>query len=96
MGMIYGKYDAKVGFVPGGASLHSCMTPHGPDAPTFEGASTCELKPTKFDAGLAFMFETSLVLKLTKFATEAPHLDKEYQKCWSACGKKFTGEYSPP
>lgn len=22
MGMIYGKYDAKVGFVPGGSSLH--------------------------------------------------------------------------
>jgi len=32
MGMVYGKYDAKEGFVAGGASLHSIMTPHGPDA----------------------------------------------------------------
>ena len=42
MGMIHGKYDAKEGFVPGASSLHSCMTPHGPDAPTFEKASTGE------------------------------------------------------
>lgn len=35
MGMIWGKYDAKQGFCPGGASLHSCMTPHGPDCETF-------------------------------------------------------------
>jgi homogentisate 1,2-dioxygenase len=26
MGMIYGEYDGKkIGFAPGGASLHSCM-----------------------------------------------------------------------
>ena len=39
MGMVWGKYDAKQGFSPGGASLHSCMTPHGPDADTFINAS---------------------------------------------------------
>ena len=45
MGMVYGQYDAKKGgFVPGGASLHSIMTPHGPDAATFKKASTEELK----------------------------------------------------
>ncbi|RCV10965.1 hypothetical protein SETIT_2G150200v2 [Setaria italica] len=34
---------AKVdGFLPGGASLHSCMTPHGPDTKTYE-ATTAEL-----------------------------------------------------
>lgn len=52
MGMIWGKYDAKVGFQPGGASLHSIMTPHGPDADTFDRASAAELKPEKFTAGL--------------------------------------------
>ncbi len=26
------------GFLPGGASLHLCMTPHGPDTQTFERA----------------------------------------------------------
>ena len=52
------RYDAKKGFVAGGSSLHSCMSAHGPDAPTFEGASKEKLKPFKFDKGLAFMFET--------------------------------------
>ena len=68
------------------------MTPHGPDAPTFDKASTMELGPTKFDAGLAFMFETTLVLKLTPYALEAPHRDKEYQKCWESLPKYFTGK----
>ena len=56
MGQIWGAYDAKVGFVPGASSLHSCMTPHGPDAKTFEGASNAELTPEFFDKGLAFMY----------------------------------------
>ena len=35
-----GTYEAKQdGFLPGGASLHLCMTPHGPDTTTFERAS---------------------------------------------------------
>src|ERR1700726_1094489 len=33
MGLLHGVYDAKAeGFLPGGASLHNCMTAHGPDA----------------------------------------------------------------
>ena len=41
MGLIHGVYDAKAeGFLPGGASLHNCMTGHGPDADTFDKAST--------------------------------------------------------
>ncbi len=40
MGLIQGVYDAKAdGFLPGGASLHNCMSGHGPDAETFEKAS---------------------------------------------------------
>ena len=46
MGLIHGAYDAKAeGFAPGGASLHNCMSGHGPDAATFEKASradTCQ------------------------------------------------------
>ena len=42
MGLIAGVYDAKAsGFVPGGASLHNCMSGHGPDAATFDRASAC-------------------------------------------------------
>ncbi len=37
MGLITGVYDAKAdGFIPGGASLHNCMSGHGPDAVTFD------------------------------------------------------------
>ena len=37
MGLILGKYEAKEeGFAPGGATLHSMMTPHGPDAECFK------------------------------------------------------------
>ncbi|KAL6535956.1 hypothetical protein OROHE_012800 [Orobanche hederae] len=40
MGLIHGGYEAKAdGFLPGGASLHSCMTPHGPDTKTYEQLS---------------------------------------------------------
>lgn len=37
MGNISGEYDAKQagGFVPGGSSLHSTMTAHGPDADAY-------------------------------------------------------------
>lgn len=45
MGNIAGTYDAKEkGFVPGAASLHSCMSAHGPEAEVLEKASTMELK----------------------------------------------------
>ena len=48
MGLISGTYDAKTGgFLPGGASLHSIMTPHGPDSTAFEDASQADLKPVK-------------------------------------------------
>ena len=46
MGNICGTYDAKEeGFGPGAASLHSCMSGHGPEASVFEKSSNCELKP---------------------------------------------------
>jgi homogentisate 1,2-dioxygenase len=91
MGMIYGKYDAKEGFAAGGASLHSCMTPHGPDLATFNGASNADLKPHKFDAGLAFMFETNVMLSLSQKALSAKHRDVDYFKCWEGIPRKFEG-----
>lgn len=43
-----------------GASLHMCMSPHGPDSATFAAASTADLRPAKLpDDTLAFMFEAS-------------------------------------
>ncbi len=61
MGLIYGVYDAKPeGFVPGGASLHNMMLPHGPDTPAFEHASNEPMVPKKLTGTMAFMWETRL------------------------------------
>ena len=85
MGMVYGSYDAKVAFQPGGASLHAVMTPHGPDADTVRAATAAALEPRKTPPGLAFMFETCHMLRVCRSALEAPWRDVEYQKCWSGC-----------
>lgn len=48
MGLIKGNYEAKAeGFQPGGASLHSMMTAHGPDVECFTKASKGELVPQR-------------------------------------------------
>ena len=85
MGLISGSYDAKAGggFVPGGASLHNTMTPHGPDTETFHKATNMDCsQPTKFNGGLAFMFETCLTLQLTNFALNCPQRQTNYASCW--------------
>lgn len=52
MGLILGEYEAKRGsFMPGGATLHSIMTPHGPDYNCFEMASKEVLKPARVAEG---------------------------------------------
>jgi homogentisate 1,2-dioxygenase len=95
MGLIFGQYDAKAeGFVPGGASLHSCMQAHGPDAETFERASQAELKPQFLANTLAFMFETQLVLHPTRFAMETKYLQREYFEVWQPLGKHFEKSYA--
>lgn len=65
------------------------MTPHGPDADTFIKASEADLKPEKFDAGLAFMFESTMFLRLTPLALEAPFRDVDYQECWQRLPRVF-------
>ena len=91
MGLIHGVYDAKAeGFVPGGASLHNCMTGHGPDADTFEKASAADLStPTRITDTMAFMFETRHVIRPTRFALESAQLQADYYRCWEGLGKHF-------
>ena len=96
MGLIVGAYDAKAeGFLPGGASLHNCMAGHGPDAETFERASSAELKPQYLDNTLAFMFETQLVVRPTEFAMHTRILQHEYFECWQGLRKHFQADVSP-
>ena len=93
MGLIHGVYDAKPeGFKPGGMSLHNSMLPHGPDADAFEKASAAELKPVKLENTLAFMFESRLPQRVTKFAAEAPFRQPGYADCWKPLKKNFTGK----
>jgi homogentisate 1,2-dioxygenase len=93
MGLVYGEYDAKAeGFLPGGGSLHNCMSGHGPDATTFEAASNAVLQPQKLDKTMAFMFETRLLIHPTRFAMESPQLQKDYLQCWHGLKKHFTGQ----
>ena len=92
MGLVYGEYDAKAeGFLPGGGSLHNCMSGHGPDATTFEAASNAVLQPQKLDKTMAFMFETRLLIHPTRVAMESPQLQKDYLQCWHGLKKHFTG-----
>jgi homogentisate 1,2-dioxygenase len=91
MGLIAGVYDAKAeGFVPGGASLHNCMTGHGPDAATFEKASAADTsQPNKVDGTMAFMFETRSVIHPSRRALESATLQADYYECWQGLRKHF-------
>jgi homogentisate 1,2-dioxygenase len=90
MGLVHGAYDAKAGgFVPGGASLHNCMAAHGPDRATFDRAVAANLQPHKIADTLAFMFETRLTLRPTRFALETPALQCDYDACWAGFEKLF-------
>ncbi len=90
MGLVSGEYDSKAeGFLPGGASLHNCMSGHGPDAETFEKASSGNLAPQYLDAGLAFMFETRFICRPTSYAMSISELQHEYYICWQDLKKHF-------
>jgi len=90
MGLVLGQYDAKPeGFKPGGASLHNCMVPHGPDTEAFAKASSDALAPHKLDNTLAFMFESRWRFVPTEFALTGGALDAAYPDCWADLGDHF-------
>ncbi|GAA0559751.1 homogentisate 1,2-dioxygenase [Halomonas salifodinae] len=93
MGLIYGEYDAKAeGFLPGGASLHNCMSPHGPDAETFDKASESELTPQYQGATMAFMFESRYVYHPTEAALNADFRQRDYVDVWAGMKSHFDPE----
>ena len=91
MGLIHGVYDAKAtGFSPGGASLHNCMSGHGPDAEIFTKASNADLSQVhRIKDTMAFMFETRCVIRPTRFALESPQLQRDYYQCWQDLPRAF-------
>jgi homogentisate 1,2-dioxygenase len=91
MGLVHGAYDAKAGgFVPGGASLHNCMSGHGPDAASFAKASAADTtRPDHIVDTMAFMFETRAVIRPTRQALDSAQLQRDYVECWHGLQKNF-------
>jgi len=90
MGLIRGVYDAREnGFVPGGASLHNAMVPHGPEAGVVLKASEAELVPTRISDSLAFMLETPYRLRTAQAAMAEPWLQAGYGRSWEDLPRRF-------
>lgn len=88
MGLIHGEYDAKAGgFLPGGASLHNCMSGHGPDRQSYEAAVSADLAPHKIEGTMAFMFESRFPFRVEQGALNAGHLQSDYDSCWAGLGE---------
>ncbi|WP_298743399.1 homogentisate 1,2-dioxygenase [uncultured Brevundimonas sp.] len=88
MGLVHGEYDAKAGgFAPGGASLHNCMSGHGPDQASYDKAVAAELKPVKIENTLAFMFETRAPIRTTEWARTSPTMQLDYDDVWTGFEK---------
>jgi homogentisate 1,2-dioxygenase len=87
---IRGAYHGKTGgFAPGGASLHNCMSGHGPDATSYERAIAAEDTPEFLANTLAIMVETQLAVRPTKFALESQLLQANYYEAWQGLKKNF-------
>lgn len=91
LGLISGTYIGKgEGFQPGSASLHNCMSGHGPDAEAYERGRSAELKPQFLDDTMVFLFETQLPILPTRFALESELLERDYYKHWQGLKKHFS------
>jgi homogentisate 1,2-dioxygenase len=98
MGNIRGRYEAKPeGFLPGGATLHSIMAAHGPDAETFSKASVADVSTPSHMAedSVAFMFESTYVLRLTDWALNVAPRDVNYSDCWQPLKSNFDPAWKP-
>ena len=80
--------------MPGGASLHNCMSGHGPDAATLREGDRRPICPGPIVIGgtMAFMFETRKVIRPTQQALDSPQLQRNYHECWQGIGKHFKPE----
>jgi homogentisate 1,2-dioxygenase len=90
VGLVQGRYIGKAeGFTPGCASLHNCMSGHGPDNDAFEAGSTAADAPQYLADTLTIIFETQLVIKPTRYALETELLERDYYKHWQGLKKNF-------
>ena len=91
MGNIRGSYEGKkVGFQPGGMSLHNQMVPHGPDLGTFEAGSDAVSEPVEIKDTLSFMFESRYGFSASEWAYGHSARQGDYRDCWQALPRNFT------
>ena len=91
--LVKGAYHGKGGgFQPGCASLHNCMTGHGPDTASYEKGVNADGKPEFLANTLAVMLETQLVVRPTKYALESQALQQNYNESWHGLKKHFKQE----
>ncbi|OAL26031.1 hypothetical protein AYO22_04445 [Fonsecaea multimorphosa] len=92
VGLIQGQLEGKSGqaFAPGGASLHSVMSGHGPDAGAHKTATEAELNPVRTGANITFMFESSLFLGVSMWALDTcGKIQADYNSHWEAIKPNF-------
>lgn len=88
MGLIHGEYDAKAdGFAPGGGSLHNSMSGHGPDVDSWRKAVDAALSPHRIKDTMAFMIESRMPFRPTRWAMETALLQADYDACWQGFPK---------
>lgn len=93
LGLVSGQYIGKgEGFAPGSASLHNCMSGHGPDSDAFERGSNAELKPQFLTDTMVFLFETRLPICPTPFSLQTDLLERDYYTHWQGLKKHFPGQ----
>ena len=92
--LIAGTYIGKgESFAPGSASLHNCMSGHGPDSDTYDRATSSDLQPQYLDDTMTFIIETQLPIRPTKYALESELLDRDYYRTWQGLTKRFAPEH---
>ena len=92
MGLLNGVYDAKAeGFLPGGASLHNCMSAHGPDAETCERATHGRAQAAQGRRHHGVHVRDRFAMRLTRYAMESSELQHDYFEGWQGLKRRFPG-----
>lgn len=69
------------------------MASHGPDAEAFERCSSASEDPFLLPDGMAFMFESTYIMRLTPFAVNSDLVDDQYIQCWDGIKTHFDASH---
>ena len=82
MGLVYGTYGGRSdAFMPGSCSYETGFCPHGVDYGEFKAATEMDLAPMRVhEDTIAFMFESSMIFKLSDYAMKSPKRHGAYSQ----------------